>query len=557
MISRLPPTLRARSEDGFTMIIALGVMLVTSLLLVAAFTAANGDTHLSHQDTLQKQAYYAALAGVQEYEYQLQNNPNYWQNCSNTPANLVPQRSDERYEIKLLLANGKSTCNSEKPFESLIESTGAEANTFRIESIGCAGKTAMATCSGQPKSTVATRTAIATFQVTGFLQYVYFTQYETRDPALYNPKGNCSQYRAQRPSECTTIYFVSGDNVNGPMHTDDTAAICGTPEFGRAGHTPKDMVEINKGVTYEGCGGGSAPKYNSPTGTYSVGEELVAPEQDTSLGAYVEPNNSFGGVTQLVLNGTTNKITVINKGVEKTVSWPENGLIYVEGGGSACAYNFTGSAADGAAEKEKETNCANVYVHGTYSKSLTIAAENDVIVNGSTYPTSVAGKLGIEPSGTAVLGLIATHFVRIYHPVGATYAANRGSCKSGDTYNSATKVCEYENSKDGCNAPDLSAAEDTTNGWGTQQNIWLYAAILSTSHSFAVDNYNCGSELGELNVYGAVAQKFRGIVGTSGSTGYIKNYNYDQRLATDEPPYFLAPLKAGWKVARLTAPEKG
>ena len=45
-----------------------------------------------------------------------------------------------------------------------------------------------------------------------------------------------------------------------------------------------------------------------------------------------------------------------------------------------------------------------------------------------------------------------------------------------------------------------------------------------------------------------------GIVGTH---GYVKEYIYDERLATDEPPYFLAPLKAGWKIARETAIEKG
>src|ERR1035441_1672313 len=53
------------------MIIAIMVMFVSSLLMVAAFTAANGDIHLSHIDLTQKQAYFAALAGVQEYEYGL------------------------------------------------------------------------------------------------------------------------------------------------------------------------------------------------------------------------------------------------------------------------------------------------------------------------------------------------------------------------------------------------------------------------------------------------------------------------------------------------------
>ena len=160
---------------------------------------------------------------------------------------------------------------------------------------------------------------------------------------------------------------------------------------------------------------------------------------------------------------------------------------------------------------------------------------------------SVAGNLGGEPSGTATLGLIASKFVRVYHPVGETYPAKSGgfggSCNNGDTYNSTTKLCEYQNTGKTCDAPNLNASEDTTNGWGTQENIWIYAVILSTKHSFAVDNYKCGAELGELNVYGAIAQNFRGIVGTGsgpGMTGYIKNYNYDQRLAADEPPYFLA-----------------
>ncbi len=58
-------------------------------------------------------------------------------------------------------------------------------------------------------------------------------------------------------------------------------------------------------------------------------------------------------------------------------------------------------------------------------------------------------------------------------------------------------------------------------------------------------------------MYGAIAQKFRGIVGHIGGSGYAKNYIYDERLATDEPPYFLSPFKAGWKVARETAPTGG
>lgn len=70
-----------------------------------------------------------------------------------------------------------------------------------------------------------------------------------------------------------------------------------------------------------------------------------------------------------------------------------------------------------------------------------------------------------------------------------------------------------------------------------------------------MDNYYCGNPLGTLNVEGAIAQKYRGPVGCSGCdgrprTGYIKNYNYDDRLRFREPPNFLNPVQASWRIIR-------
>jgi hypothetical protein len=71
-----------------------------------------------------------------------------------------------------------------------------------------------------------------------------------------------------------------------------------------------------------------------------------------------------------------------------------------------------------------------------------------------------------------------------------------------------------------------------------------------------VDNANCGNLQGKLNIYGALAQNYRGVVYRNGH-GYEKHYVYDERLATDEPPYFLQPLKAGWKIVRQVAQNPG
>jgi Tfp pilus assembly protein PilX len=509
-----------RDERGVTMIVALLVMLVTSLLLVAAFTATNGDTQLTRADQTQKQAYYAALAGAQEYEYDLEANPDFWESCPH-PSGTAPGELSESYEVTTLAAasdtEAAKTCNTANPFTSIIESKGALTNTFRIKSVG--------------KSGTSKRTVIATFQVAGFLNYIYFTQYEVADPRSYpNGEAGCENYAPEREklmrehklNGCSEIEFGPEDSVNGPMKTDDKPLVCNGAEFGRAKHSPADPVEIGFSAENQGnCtrSNEASPVYNTANGKPTVGApELVPPESDGSLKAYVEAANEFTGLTYLELEGATNEIKVKQGTHTEKIKWPANGLIYVQSGGSGCGYTgFSQTSTDTSTTLEEEKNCGSVYVKGTSSatKSLTIAAEEDLIIDGSIRPSGLAK--GAAPTGTATVGLIATRYVRMYHP--------------------CTNNVNGNNSE--------------------MENPWIYAAILSTSHSFLVDNYNCGNNLGDLNIYGAIAQKFRGIVGTVGGSGYIKEYIYDERLATDEPPYFLAPLKAGWKIARETASAAG
>ncbi len=123
------------------------------------------------------------------------------------------------------------------------------------------------------------------------------------------------------------------------------------------------------------------------------------------------------------------------------------------------------------------------------------------------------------PTGNGMLGLIANNFVRVYHP--RPYQTNDSECGS-------------------------SSGEEQLS------DVNIDAAILAIKHSFIVDHYNCGSSLGTLNVEGAIAQKFRGAVGTTGGTGYTKNYVYDDRLRYLEPPYFIEPTGTAWVVGRVT-----
>lgn len=509
-------------ESGFTMIVTLGVLFVSSLLMAAAFAAANGDIHLTANDTAAKKAYYAAQAGISNYAFHLNTDFNYWTYCtggaaaSNTALNLVgetplktravPGTTDEKYAIQLLPAStapvADKKCDPVNSVGTMIENHAVNGGTFRIQSTGYSG--------GEK------RTILATFAHTSFLNFLYYTQYETLDPATYSPpRPQCEKFYNERPAgECSSIQFVDADVINGPMHTEDRASICSKPTFGRG---PEDAIEFLRGSAAPGgCTNEAIYK-----GTIILEPTSFEPPP-TNAALKSIAGTKYEGKTVILLTGET--MTVTNKGTTTpNVPFPTNGVIYVTN--KACAKTYTPYNPS----YTTDTECGNVYVSGKYTGSLTIGAENDIVINGNlTPPVDAKG----EPTTNAVLGLVANNFVRVYHPV-----------SSGGVTNTVNE----------CNASNLTAAEDP-NGWGTLTNPEIYAAILAVNHSFIVDNFRCGVPMGKLNVHGAIAQIFRGTVGTHNgnvvTSGYAKNYVYDNRLEVESPPYFLNPIAASWSVKR-------
>ena len=523
-----------RAESGFTMIIAIAVMFVTGLLLVAAFTVANGDAHNSERDVHTKQAYYSAVAGLQQYEYELQAEPNYWQKCTTLSSKSSSEEKEGetkaekeaegkehvKYVVTPLPANEQSACSTTSPFATMIESKGRYANTFRVSSTGYGPEESN-------KATRPSRTLIGTFGVNGFLDYLWYTNYETEDPGLYENSNPtlASECKEKHYSEWKGKYnceFIewNGDSIEGPFHTEDTAHITGSAVFGRANHEPVDVVEMRGGTYPSASTNCSQATFNTASKCPETGKPLPLPAEDTSLKFYLEPTGTYEGETFLTLEGTTMTVKQWNISTSKWesksgVAMPSNGLIYVKNTSAGCQFTFEVEESDTTSEMEKTTGCGTVYVSGYYEKSLTIASEKDVIVNGNIYPKGTT--LGNAPTSANVLGLIANYYVRVYHPC--------------------------SNNKN-------------TSSW---ENPYVYAAILATKHSWVVDNTSCGTVQGKLNVYGSIAQNYRGVVWRSNGQahGYEKHYVYDERLATDEPPYFLAPLKAGWKITREVSQKPG
>jgi hypothetical protein len=572
-----------RGQEGITMIIAIGVMFVTSLLLVATFTAANGEIHLSATDTASKKAYYAALAGIENYENHLTEDGNYLTYCTNPPEpnaalNQVGETThrqkimsetgvflDEEYAIQLLPAESAPAndrkCDPNNLVETMLEEKSPGAvGTFRIESTGYSGNER--------------RTLVADFRNANFVSFVWYTKYETGDPAIYgeplkekepaNYYTECSKFYGERPADggtprrCINNFFINGESVNGPMHTEDHAGVCGSPVFGRS---ENDRIEFGHASgTDEGYSGEGVCSEVKPIfkGKHVAPKEVVSiepPPGDEELKHIVEPAYEFKNKTEIVLEDGT--MTVTNWEENKTtkawvantkvgIAYPPNGIIYVAGGCSE-AYSPYGPKPKYTADDA----CGNVYIHGEYTNSLTVAAENDVIINGNlTTPTNSAG----TPTTNALLGLIANNFVRIYHPVKETYLLPKG----GKCNTNGAKEVEKLNVKGECEYTDDAAECDAPNGVGDLENPKIYAAMLAVKHAVIVDNYICGlPELGNLNVYGAVAGLYtNGFTGEfSGSSiihGYPYDANYDDRLQVEEPPHFLNPIEASWFVQRET-----
>jgi hypothetical protein len=384
------------------------------------------------------------------------------------------------------------------------------------------------------------RTIRASMRRKGFLDYLYLTDYESLDPqsGYYSDPATaaaqCSRYWwAGRPSgTCVRISFVTGDTINGPLHSNDTLSINGSPRFNSKATTAyTGTMSCSPSTTYtwrwhglSGCG--DTPQFQSgdpevvPILTLPTTNTAIKTETDRAAG---KTGCLYNGPTRIVLNssGTMTVTSPFTTSatyaacVGTNVAMPTNGVIYVQnvpaaqtatctGGQNRLGYPISGDVTT--------YGCRNgdAFVSGTLRGRLTVAAENNiVVVANTTYQTTGA-------ASTDMLGLVANQFVQVYHPVNS----------SG------------------------SNLSDTRNPTATFTNPQIHAAMLALGHSFIVQNYDEGAQLGTITVNGGIAQKWRGPVGTSGGTGYLKSYGYDSRLQYASPPYVMDIADTPYRVSQ-------
>jgi hypothetical protein len=209
-----------------------------------------------------------------------------------------------------------------------------------------------------------------------------------------------------------------------------------------------------------------------------------------------------------------------------------------DGSALSVTSNYTIEAA---VDQERKMNTyGNVYVEGEFSGQLTVAAEENIIITGD---------LVAKDRATDLLGLIASGAVEVMNPVLREY---KGVEVPGGGVQKSV----------GTNLKDLAA------GWpseyfGGPLVLRVEAAIQAQSGGFRLQNWQLGGKRGTLQVFGSIAQEFRGVVGVEDTNhvlqaGYEKTYEYNPLLTEGQPLLFSPVSGASWNtwwVEKYNTPE--
>ena len=172
---------RAADEQGFTMVSVMLSMMILGLFTVGAWATANGDIKVSRGDQDRKRAYEAAEAGIQWYTYQLERNTNIWQYCASPPSGPMAglnnkgsrtnwrtlPSSGAQFAIELIPA-GSTACNPSQANTAAAALTMLDNGVLKVRSTG--------------RSNGATRQIVSTFRRSSFLDFLWYTKWETLPP---------------------------------------------------------------------------------------------------------------------------------------------------------------------------------------------------------------------------------------------------------------------------------------------------------------------------------------------------------------------------------------
>jgi hypothetical protein len=575
----------ARNDDGMALAMVIGLGAVMLLLVTTAMTFSVSGLVRAKNDQDWNAAISAAYAGVGDYQSKLANDYTYVQ-YGDPNAAFSKLKPGTLVELPPAAHSNPAFGSGAAGTWATVAGSGGKASyRYEVDNSDYS-KNGVLRLRSTGRVGAETRTIVADVKQQGFIDYLYFTDYEMLDPEI-NSTGCTVEHAwalpSARPASCV-IQFASGDVIDGPLHSNDTMVMCGGSTFKGLVTSSNPTATSATRYAKTNCASTASPNFlvaGSPAYGKTIGmpatNAKMIQETRTDIPKVVQrPGCLYTGPTSIVFHAdgtmtvrspwtratrivgdpasgsTTNTIcgtpgspvkdeagnaNTLAGAAGQTIDVLDHNLVYVQavprtsssdpnywastqypnlraatmcagaagsiGPGNGLGYPRADEKAPAVTASGESYGCdvGDVFVSGTVHAAMTVAASRYVYVTGDITRADPAND---------VLGLVGTGAVWVWNPVNSV---------------SSTLL------------PDTSRT--------------IEAAVLSVAHSFQVQNYTVGSFRGELKVTGAIAQKFRGTVGTSGGasrTGYAKKYTYDQRLRAIAPPKFLSPVATTYGV---------
>ncbi|SDC21408.1 hypothetical protein SAMN05216410_1399 [Sanguibacter gelidistatuariae] len=554
---------RRGDESGFALVLVIGVSSALTILLVAGVALALGSQRKARTDQDWSSAMAAAYAGVEEYQSRLANDTAYVR--FGNPAAQFSSASTNLTLPTGLASNPAFGIGKTGTWAEVAGSGGSAHFRYEVDSstYSTAGQLRLRATG---RAGGETRTIVADLKQQGFIDFLYFTDYEIQDPSISGKATSCVKHywEGRTGTSCGEIQFGGSDVVDGPVHSNDTLRICDATFKGivsTAYNPTTGLKYLAQGSTGTSCTGAvfenGKPVYSPSIPMPPTNSELRREVRNDLAAEVPRPGCLYTGPTSIKLN-SDGTMTVRSPWTKKTVvsgspatagaissqcgtpgtgsnqlgsatgakiTVPDHNVVYIQNVPSLSSDpNFATTAAttckgaSGAAgngigypvanevvptASAYGCNVGDAFVEGTLDGQLTIATENHIYITGDIKYKSAADDM---------LGLVANNVVWVWNPV--------KSDKSNLLSDSGRRID---------------------------------AAILSVAHTFQVQNYDQGVSRGTLTINGAISQKFRGTVGlisgTAISSGYKKAYKYDTRFRYTAPPKFLSPVTTTYGVS--------
>jgi len=562
-------------DDGAALVMVIAVGAVLAMLMTLLVTVSVSGAKQASADADWNAALAAAYAGVDEYQSRLSADTSYYRfgnpaSSFGDPAKVsAPPTANPAFGVgsEGSWATVEGSVDRAQFRYEVDNSRYADSGRIRIRSTGKVGD--------------ATRTVVADLKQQGFIDFLYFTDYEVQDPivAAKAPADSCytdgkkttlKHAWEDRTGACNEITFGDEDVIKGPVHSNDTIRACGTTFEGT-------VTTANPKSPYYLPGAGCSKTTFMPGSPANSGGVIGMPPTNSQLKRETRtdltdvdvprPGCLYTGPTQFEFfgDGTVNikspftKVTRIgNAGATSGTTPPECGQIAQLQSLAGATIPVPDNNVMYVQNVPHVVGDVNTWVSGVYPAGFTCVATthtpakngwyiaDDKGKNRSGYPAVIGSNTEAAVSGTPYGCDVGDVFVKGKLDGAVTVAAENYVFIVGDI--------TYKAPDDdilgliGNNAVWVWNPRTSSGTFMLGKHRTIEAAVLSVAHTFQVQSYDKGSSRGELTVRGAIAQKFRGPVGTDGGAGYDKTYVYDDRFAYLAPPKFLNPVTTTYGV---------